>query len=222
MIYQVVVEKFDRFLEYNTTTTQSDYGEQFYSLLDFLRLETAYDRDAWNLLPVAVAHEVLARQGKPEAASIWEDVFALKTEEMADTHLEELESLQKKYGMRLPSVTNHLQERFVKPLAVNHMLAQIRPACEDADAGRVDSPSFQTMQTAVEEYLKTTSGSGLDVPAWLKTLEEELQHVHESGDAPVPDVEPQLRLPAPTLSLKDLRQQLKGWKQPPSERKGKA
>ena len=222
LIYQVVVEKFDRFLEYNTTTTQSDYGEQFYSLLDFLRLETAYDRDAWNLLPVAVAHEVLARQGKPEAASIWEDVFTLKTEEMAETHLEVLESLQKKYGMRLPSVTNHLQERFVKPLAVNHMLAQIRPACEDADAGRQDSPSFLQMQSAVEDYLKTTSGSGLDVPAWLKTLEEELQHVHESGDAPMPDVEPQLRLPAPTLSLKDLRQQLKGWKQPPSERKGKA
>ncbi len=222
LIYQVVVEKFDRFLEYNTTTTQSDYGEQFYSLLDFLRLETAYDRDAWNLLPVAVAHEVLARQGKPEAAIIWEDVFTVKTEEMADTHLEELESLQKKYGMRLPSVTNHLQERFVKPLAVNHMLAQIRPACVDADAGRHDSPSFQAMQSAVEEYIKTTSGSGLDVPSWLKTLEEELQHVHESDDAPAPDVEPQLRLPSPSLSLKDLRQQLKGWKQPPSDRKGKA
>ena len=78
------------------------------------------------------------------------------------------------------------------------------------------------MQSAVEEYIKTTSGSGLDVPSWLKTLEEELQHVHESGDAPVPDVEPQLRLPSPSLSLKDLRQQLKGWKQPPSDRKGKA
>ena len=222
LIYQVVVEKFDRFLEYNTTTTQSDYGEQFYSLLDFLRLETSYDRDAWNLLPVAVAHEVLARQGKPEAAIIWEDVFTMRTEEMAESHLEDLESLQKKYGMRLPSVTNHLQERFVKPLAVNHMLAQIRPACEDADAGRHDSPSFHSMQTAVEEYLTTTSGSGLDVPAWLKTLEEELHHVHEAGEAPLPDVEPQLRLPAPTLSLKDLRQQLKGWKQPPGDRKGKA
>jgi hypothetical protein len=222
LIYQVVVEKFDRFLEYNTTTTQSDYGEQFYSLLDFLRLETAYDRNAWNLLPVAVAHEVLARQGKPEAAMIWENVFMRRTEEMAETHLEELESLQKKYGMRLPSITNHLQERFVKPLAVNHMLAQIRPACEDADAGRQDSQAFQQMQSAVEDYLKTTSGSGLDVPAWLKTLEEELQHVHESGEAPMPDVEPQLHLPAPALSLKDLRQQLKGWKLPPSERKGKA
>jgi len=222
LIYQVVVEKFDRFLEYNTTTTQSDYGEQFYSLLDFLRLETAYDRDAWNLLPVAVAHEVLARQGKPQAATIWESVFAMRTGEMADTHLEELESLQKKYGMRLPSVTNHLQERFVKPLAVNHMLAQIRPACEDADAGRTESPAFRSMQQAVEEYLKTTSGSGLDVPAWLKSLEEEFQHVYETGESPPPDVEPQLRLPPPAFSLKDLRQQLKGWKQPPSERKGKA
>lgn len=39
LIFRATVEKYDRFLEYNTTTTQSDYGEQFFSLLDFLRLE---------------------------------------------------------------------------------------------------------------------------------------------------------------------------------------
>ena len=222
LIYQVVVEKFDRFLEYNTTTTQSDYGEHFYSLLDFLRLETSYDRDAWNMLPVTVAHEVLARLGKPEAATIWEDVFSLKTEEMADGHLQQLESLQKKYGMRMPSVANHLQERFVKPLSVNHMLARIRPACEDAEKGREESPAFQALQVSVEEYLKTTSGSGIDIPAWLRTLEEELNRVHESGETAPPDAEPQLHLPIPALSLKELRQQLKQWKQPPSDRKGKA
>lgn len=222
LIYQVVVEKFDRFLEYNTTTTQSDYGEHFYSLLDFLRLETSYDRDAWNMLPVTVAHEVLARLGKPEAATIWEDVFSLKTEEMADGHLAQLESLQKKYGMRMPSVANHLEERFVKPLSVNHMLARIRPACEDAESGREESPAFQSLQISVEEYLKTTSGSGIDIPAWLKTLEEELNRVHESGETAPPDAEPQLHLPIPGLSLKELRQQLKQWKQPPSDRKGKA
>lgn len=222
LIYQVVVEKFDRFLEYNTTTTQSDYGEHFYSLLDFLRLETSYDRDAWKMLPVTVAHEVLARLGKPEAAIIWEDVISLRTEEKADGHLAQLESLQKKYGMRMPSVANHLEERFVKPLSVNHMLARIRPACEDAESGRKDSPAFQSLQSAVEDYLKTTSGSGIDVPAWLKNLEEELNRVHESGETAAPDAEPQLHLPIPALSLKELRQQLKQWKQPPSDRKGKA
>lgn len=222
LIYQVVVEKFDRFLEYNTTTTQSDYGEHFYSLLDFLRLETSYDRDAWNMLPVTVAHEVLARLGKPEAATIWEDVFSMKTEEMAINHLQQLETLQKKYGMRMPSVANHLEERFVKPLSVNHMLARIRPACEDADSGREESPAFQALQNSVEEYLKTTSGSGIDVPSWLKTLEEELNRVHELGETTPPDAEPQLHLPNPALSLKELRHQLKQWKQPPSDRKGKA
>ena len=58
--------------------------------------------------------------------------------------------------------------------------------------------------------------------AWLKTLEEELNRVHESGDTTPPDAEPLLHLPTPSLSLKELRQQLKQWKQPPSDRKGKA
>jgi len=67
-----------------------------------------------------------------------------------------------------------------------------------------------------------SSGSGLDIPLWLKTLEDELNRVHESGDQPAPDAEPQLRLPAPAITLKDIRQQLKQWKEPPSQRKGKA
>ena len=87
-------------------------------------------------------------------------------------------------------------------------------------------PSRSKRQAAgcsgVEEYLKTTSGSGLDVPSWLKTLEDELNRVHESGDQPSPDAEPQLRLPTPTITLKDIRQQLKQWKEPPGNRKGKA
>ena len=102
------------------------------------------------------------------------------------------------------------------------MLARIRPACEDAEKGREESPSFQALQVSVEEYLKTTSGSGIDIPAWLRTLEEELNRVHESGETAPPDAEPQLHLPIPALSLKELRQQLKQWKQPPSDRKGKA
>jgi predicted urease superfamily metal-dependent hydrolase len=160
--------------------------------------------------------------GRPEAAIIWEDVFSMKTEEMAKGHLQQLQSLQKKYGMKMPSVANHLEERFVKPLSVNHMLACIRSACEDAESGRRESPAFETLLESVEEYLKTTSGSGIDVPAWLRTLEEELNRIHESGEVSLPDAEPQLNLPIPALSLKELRQQLKQWKQPLSERKGKA
>jgi hypothetical protein len=222
LIYQIVVERYDRFLEYNTTTTQSDYGNMFYCLLDFLRLETAYDRDAWNLLPVSLAHEVLARWGKTEAARIWEDVFAVKTEEMGDRHLADLAKLERQYGMRLPSVTNHLQERFVKPLVVNNMVALLSPACAEARTLGEKSPTFAALEDAVEDYLRSTSGSGLDVPPWLRTLEEELNRVQRLEDrSSIPDAEGELQLPECTLNLRDMRQQLRQWREPLSGRKKK-
>jgi len=220
LLYQMVVEKFDRFLEYNTTTTQSDYGEMFYTLLDFLRLETAYDRDAWNLAPVSIAHEVLARSGREEAASIWEDVFAVKTEEMADQHLADLKRIEKAYGMRLPSIRNHLEERFVKPLTVNKIVARIGPALRDSRNVQPEaSYHFERLHREIEEYLTSSTGSGLDVPSWLRTLEEELDRL-QNLDGPLNyDSEPDVRLPPPQINLREIRQQLRLWKQPLATRK---
>ncbi len=251
MIYQIVVERYDRFLEYNSTTTQSDYGESFHTLLDFLRLETSYDRDAWNLLPVALAHEVLARSQKEDAAQIWEDVFAIKTEDMAARHLADLERLERKYGMRLPSVTNHLQERFVKPLSVNKMIALLGTSCEEsrkflewsrepspaagadkpakgrkkskAESPPSDPPAFRRLQELSEDYLQTTSGSGLDVPPWLRALEEELNRLqHDEDRWQLPEFESELRLPPCSLNLREMRQQLRQWTDPLSSRKRKS
>ncbi len=64
MIYETIVDKFDRYVEYNTTTTHSDYGEKFYCLLDFLRAESAYERDAWNLSPISLCHELFSECGR--------------------------------------------------------------------------------------------------------------------------------------------------------------
>lgn len=219
LIYQMVVEKFDRFLEYNTTTTQSDYGEMFDCLLDFLRLESQYDRDAWNLLPVSLAHEVLSRQGRPEAAEIWEEVFAVKTEDMADRHLQDLERLEKQYGMRLPSVSSHLQERFVKPLAVNRMVASLEPAWRGAQVGNIDTEAMTSLKQTIEAYLHDTTGAGLDVPAWLRTLEEELNRVQGVDDLPRTEVEPNLMLSSAPLTLRDMRQQIRNWRQSLNSRK---
>ncbi len=222
LIYQITVERFDRFLEYNTTTTQSDYGELFNSLLDFLRLETAYDRDSWNFLPVALAHEVLVRHCKDEAAVVWEEVFETKTEDRAEQHLEELQRLERKYGMRLPSVANHLQERFVKPLMVNTMVAALARATEEAQGQGIQSPAFESLLRLMEDYLKSTIGSGLEVPAWLRTLEEEVNRIQQTGDAVSGDQEPLLRLGEAPLNLRELRLQLRTWQQPLSPRNSKS
>ncbi len=213
-ILRCVVEKFDRFLEYNTTTTQSDYGEQLHCLLDFLRHEAEYERQAWNLAPMELAHEMLSRIGRTSAADRWREDLEIKTAPLAKTFLQKLKRLEKKYGMRLPGVSDRLSERFVKPLALDRILARVKPALRDSRLGK-DSADFRQLQSETEEYLSTTLGSALELQPWLQTLDEEVQEAEADGTlssdpasaVPIP--------PRPTpIDLDDLQRQLDNWEKP--------
>jgi hypothetical protein len=217
-ILKCIVEKFDRFLEYNTTTTQSDYGEQLHCLLDFLRHEAEYERQAWNLAPMELAHEVLARMDRTSAADLWRQNLEIKTAPLAKSFLQKLKRLEKQYGMRLPGISDRLAERFVKPLLLDRILALVKPALRDARNG-AESPSFARLKIECNEYLTTTLGSALEPQPWLQTLEEEVQHVESDGPVSAdatPRVEPSAaRVP---IDLDDLRRQLTVWEKPLEEK----
>src|SRR6516225_9850679 len=83
VVLQAVVENYEEYKDYNTTTTQSDYGENLYVLLDFLRLKVLYERHAWRLRPLVLAHEVLARRGRADLAVSWQEAFTRLTRELA-------------------------------------------------------------------------------------------------------------------------------------------
>jgi hypothetical protein len=221
-ILRCVVEKFDRFLEYNSTTTQSDYGEQLFCLLDFLRHEAEYERHAWNLAPMELAHEVLSRLGRATAAEHWRGDLERKTAAMARSFLAKLKRLEKRYGMRLPGVADRLSERFVKPLALDRILALVKPAMRDSRRG-AESNDFQRLKVETEEYLSTTLGSALEMQPWLQTLEEEVQHTEADAlqptDAGQVDAAPRARVP---VTLDDVRQQLAVWEKPLEEPKPKS
>lgn len=211
-IYGAVVEKFDRFVEYNTTTTQSDYGEQFFCLMDFLRVEAGYERDAWELAPARIAHKVLARMRREDAADLWEAGVAGNTAEAADDHLAELDELESEYGVRLPMIADLLSERFVKPLVVNRMRSLVAPSMDDARSDRLPSRAFTRLKEAVDAYLAGTSGSGIDVPPWLRKLETEadladdFEDNAEFADAVVPAA-------AVVLKRSQLSRRMANWKE---------
>ena len=213
MIYEVLLEKIDRFVEYNTTTTQSDYGEHFYCLLDFLRLEAAYERDAWNMTPAAIVHDLLASAGQEQAARIWERNFTRKTADIAERHLKTLHRLETLHGMRLPSLTDRLNERFVKPLAINRMKALVPRAVNDARRGRRTSRAFDRLHREIDAYAGWMSGSAHDVPAWLRALEDEIDQL-ETGLISADDTQEfPLLLPETTLTPDQIRKQLAIWNQ---------
>ncbi|MFN0054817.1 MAG: hypothetical protein ACKV0T_21815 [Planctomycetales bacterium] len=212
-ILRCIVEKFDRFLEYNTTTTQSDYGEQLHCLLDFLRLESDYERQAWNQAPLELAHEVLSRLGRTKAAHLWQETLAVKTSGNAKTFLQKLRRLERHHGMRLPSVTDRVNERFVKPLALDRILALVRPAMNEA---RDDQPgeSFPQLQAEIESYLSTTSGSALEMQPWLQSLADEVQHLESEWTLPEGAQRPDQSVPLIPIDLADVRRQLLQWEKP--------
>ena len=205
---EAVVENYGEYLDYNSITTQSDRGDMLYTLLDFLRLRASYDRLAWNLQPVAVAHETLVRCGREGAAEIWRRAVAQRTAPMANEHVKRFQTLCETYGMRLPSIAEHLAERFVRPLQIDRLCALIRPAIEEVREGRPPS-ALRQLEEQVDHFTEETLGAGFELPSWLDALEQEAEEAQWQVDGEDDETfDPHLRIPQVHLSLAEVERQL--------------
>jgi hypothetical protein len=216
LVLQAVIENYEEYKDYNTTTTQSDYGENLHVLLDFLRLKAAYERHAWQFRPLVLAHEMLARHGRASTALRWEESLTQFTRELARQHLEQLLRLERQHGVRLGTVSDRLNERFVKPLALDRLCALIEPSLREArrDGPEEERPAFQRLQAELRTYTATPTGVGLDVPAWLRRLETEVHRVQANRTTVAVLAENFFRIPRRAVSLEDVQRQLREWERP--------
>ena len=210
LVLETIIENYQEYEDYNTSTTQSDRGSSLYMLVDLLRLKASYERVSWNLKPVVLAHETLIRGGKIAAAEQWHQSMAEKTSEVADWHLTRLAELCRKYGMRLASVSDRLSERFVRPLVLDRIRALVRPAVEEM---RCQEPAgyFEELELQVDEFARVPSGSGLDVPPWLIALEQEVEDVVHQERAELRQGDEDPPVPRATLDMSALRAQVDAW-----------
>jgi hypothetical protein len=213
VVLQAVVESYEEYKDYNTTTTQSDYGENLHVLLDFLRLKAGYERHAWQFRPLVLAHEVLARRGRNATAVLWERQLTQFTRELARKHLDQLAALEKARGVRLGTVSDRLGERFVKPLALDRLAALIEPAMKEARRAG-PRPAFGRLRDELPAYTATPSGVGLDVPYWLRRLEMEVRRVQATQSTIAVLAESFFRVPRRPLAYDELQRQLREWGRP--------
>jgi hypothetical protein len=206
LVLEAIGENFDVYRDFNTTTTQSDRGELIYMLLDMLRLKSSYDRFEWNLKPVMLVHQVLVRAGRTSAAETWRRAISEKTADVSAWHLKRLAELTATYGLRLSTIQDRLEERFVSPLAIDRMRALIRPAMRDLRTSPT-SDSFDLLEHEVLEFADAPTGAGLDVPRWLIELEEEIARSEEAADA-APSTTDQKPI---RLTWEQIERQLQAW-----------
>ena len=226
LVLESIVENYGEYRDYNSTTTQSDRGELLHMLLDFLRLRTRYDRVCWNLKPVVLAHEILVRRGEDQAARIWRKALTERINDEADQYLTKLGELQKKYAMRMPTVADRLAERFVRPLAIDRIRALVPAAIaearnaeaqnaaantSDAKGGAAECPKFELLQQDTEYLTREPTGVGLDVPAWLVALEEEVEDALRPDFQQCADEDLAAVLPPVRLTYDQARAQLDEW-----------
>ena len=208
-----MVENYEEYKDYNTTTSQSDYGENLHVLLDFLGLKASYERHAWQFRPLLLAHEVLARKGRAGAAVLWQEAFTQATREPAAAHREQLARLERSHGVRLSTVADRLREEFVKPLAVDRACALIEPAMEEA---RRQEPlaAFDYLERELAELTARPAGVGLDVPHWLRQLENEVRRVRASQSTVAMLAGDLFRLPQRQIGREEVERQLRDWDKP--------
>jgi hypothetical protein len=210
LILEAIVENYGEYRDYNSTTTQSDRGELLYTLLDFLRLRTRYDRVCWNLKPVVLAHEILVRRQHEEAAAQWRRSLAERIADESEQYLARLAELQKKYAMRMPTVADRLAERFIRPLVIDRIRAFVRPAMEEAEAGG-PAPCFELLHTETEILTREPTGVGLDIPAWLAALEEEVDLASRPLHELRRDDQITEAVPLTPIPIEELERQLDVW-----------
>jgi hypothetical protein len=211
-IVQALIEHHEEYRDYNSTTTQSDYGENLYYLLDFLKLKTNYERYAWRLRPLVQAHAVLCRRGQDDAAVRWQRSMAEFTGKVADSLLEDLEKLEREHGLRLRTIRDRLEERFVQPLVIDRLCSFVEPAMREA-AQAPPHPALAKLEDQLRVLTERPIGIGLDPPVWLERLQEEVERVREQkagGEPPAP----RGLAPGVSLSHAELERQLADWEQP--------
>lgn len=180
-VYESVVDNFDRFLEYNTTTTHSDYGNRLYCLLDFLRLESLYERFNWNNIPYQIAHEVAVRIGADEVAAELEAELRDGTREVSGSLVEELLELEAEYGVQLPTLHDHISERIVGNLAVNRMTARVTRCSTELEevSDEEAAANFSILRTEISDYMQNRLGSGIEPPEWMQQLAREFDRAFD-------------------------------------------
>ncbi len=180
-VYESVVDSFDVFLEYNTTTTQSDYGNRLYCLLDFLRVKSLYDRFEWNHLPYHFVHETMTRVEVADMAALLEDELIEETRETAESLVDELHELETGYGVRLPTLHDLIHDRLVGPLQVNRMTARVA-RCNPELPGvteELSTENFERLREEIADYMEGRLGSGIDTPEWMNSLGREQSRVQD-------------------------------------------
>jgi len=174
LILEPVVSYYSHYIDYNSSTPESDRGENLMILLRYLMAAGLMDRVLWTCVPFLRVYRALLEAGKLEVA----DQFARWVESLAAPEIEFLRKglrhLAEETGVRLLTV-----ERVVEDgISYSFRLEQLRYwATQLAEAPSEDRAhqAAQKIEELAEQFLAKPRETGFEAPEWLEVLQEEFE-----------------------------------------------
>jgi hypothetical protein len=110
-----------------------------------------------------------------------EDYVADESRSIAASFVDELVMLEAEYGVRLPALHDHVNERVVGALAQNRMAALVPMSCPGVGGVSQSQAetNFQTLRTEIADFMSARIGSGIEPPEWMQRLASELDRAQE-------------------------------------------
>ena len=109
--------------------------------------------------------------------------------------------------MQMQTVADRLGEGFVRPMVIDRIRALVAPAMKEAEQGG-PAPRFELLEQETDLLMQHPSGAGLDLPAWLCALEDEVDFQHDPGWRYEQEDRLNKIVPLTTMSREDVLQQL--------------
>ncbi len=174
LVFEAIIENYNEYRDFNSTTTQSDRGDLLYMFLDFLRLRVRYDRVCWHLRPVIWAHRILVQARENRVARMWRRSLSERVGPEADRYLEKFKKLRQQYSMQMMTVHDRLAERFVHPMQIDRMRSLV-PQAMSRPGSRESQRAFDVLEHEADQLTNQPMGIGMDLPNWLAAVEEEVE-----------------------------------------------
>ena len=109
--------------------------------------------------------------------------------------------------MRMASVAERLNERFLVPMTIDRMRALVKPAVD-----QVGQPgphhAFEILEEESALLMREPIGSGVEAPAWLVALEEEIDLIDQNRDTLAHDGVNDLLIEPVRLTTEQVEEQL--------------
>ncbi len=173
-VVEPILTYYTHYIEYNSSTTESDRGENLHLLLRHLLVVACVDRIIWTHELHLHTYRTLLRLDEPELAEHVGQLFAASIRPDLDSLAFWYREAEKLTGVQLATVRRAVTQADVYPLRLEQLRYWARRLAE-AQTPEVSAQAAKAIEDLAEQFLAEPQETGFEEPEWFDIIRQEFR-----------------------------------------------